>query len=367
MIIGFVGNPGSGKTYDAVRKILDNLRLGRIVYTNIDGLEIPECQESIKALCGISDYALQRQLKIFEPGQLEDFWNHVEPGSLIVIDEIQKLFSNRDWQTDKNRQFGFWASTHRHQGFDLILISQRPERIDAAVRALFEWCYFYRKMNFFGSLVQQKYLCYAYPGEDTSGPPLKKTVKEYNPRVFRCYKSYAGKDVKELGIMQHVNVLKHPVFFILPLVLCFTLYMVFFRSSFKDGDLFGTKAQLASIDTKSKTPPPAPKSSPVSIDKPPPATPAPAPTVSPEVASSWQSLSVIRSWSGDLVTELVVFDGALVPVDRFPYEVRRSGRAIYALIPVSDQSKIKGREQSEPLENPNLEPEPMDNLLTSSS
>ena len=36
MIVGFVGTPGSGKSYDAVKKILFNLKKGRHVYTNID-------------------------------------------------------------------------------------------------------------------------------------------------------------------------------------------------------------------------------------------------------------------------------------------------------------------------------------------
>lgn len=342
MIIGFVGNPGSGKTYDAVRKILSNLQKGRVVYTNIDGIEKPECQEAIKALCGLSDLALTRQLKILESNQLEDFWNHVEPGSLIVLDEIQKIFGTRDWQTDKNKQFGYWASTHRHQGFDVVLISQRPERIDSAVRALFEWCYFYRKMNFFGGMVQHKYLCYAYPGEDTSGPPLKKSVKEYNRSVFRCYKSYTGKDVKELGIMQHVNVLKHPIFFLLPLVLCFTLYMVFFRSSFKDGDLFGSKKQLATIDAQRKVPPKkevAHESKPVSSA---PVDSAP----SDDALSSWALLSVVRTWRDNTLIEQIVFNGSLIPVDLLPYKIRRSGRSIYAFIPISMQDSMAQRQEN---------------------
>ncbi|MDW7772526.1 MAG: zonular occludens toxin domain-containing protein [Desulfobulbaceae bacterium] len=246
MIIGFVGNPGSGKTYDGVRKIIDNLRLGRVVFTNIDGMDKKECQEAIKSVACLSDYALARQLHFLNKDQIEDFWNHVEPGSLVVLDEIHKYFSSRDWQETKNKQFGYWASTHRHQGFDLILISQRPERIDSAVRSLFEWCYFYRKVNFFGGAVQKKYLRYSYPGEDISGPPLAKSTRTYYPQIFPCYKSYIGKDVKELGIMTHVNVLKHPVFFLIPLVFGLCLYLVFFKSSFKDGDLFGAQKMLAS-------------------------------------------------------------------------------------------------------------------------
>lgn len=256
MIIGFAGTPGSGKTYEAVKKILDNLQWGRVVYTNIDGIMDPACQEMIKATCNLSDLALKKQLHWLEESQVPEFWMHVEPGSLIVLDEVQKVFSSREWQTAKNNMFASWASTHRHQGFDLVLISQAVERIDSAVRALYEWTYVFRKMNFFGSAVQRKYICYAYGGDDTGGDPLKKTVRTYDPTVFACYKSYVTKDVKELGVMQHVNVLKHPVFFAIPIVLAFTLYMLFSKSSFATGDLFGADkvmkqyAQQKSMTTK---------------------------------------------------------------------------------------------------------------------
>lgn len=254
MIIGFAGTPGSGKTYEAVKKITDNLMMGRIVYTNIDGIADPECLEMIKSYCGLSDLALAKQLQVLEPHQLEDFWMHVPPGCLIVIDEVQKVFSSREWQTAKNNAFASWASTHRHNGYDVVLITQAIERVDSAVRSLLEWTYVFRKVNFFGGAVQKKYLCYSYGGEDTAGPPLKKSVRTYNPLVFRCYKSYVSKDVKELGIMQHVNVLKHPVFFAIPIVLCFTLYMLFGKSSIGTGDIFGSKAAMAAYEQRKGTP-----------------------------------------------------------------------------------------------------------------
>jgi len=254
MIIGFAGTPGSGKTYEAVQKILDNLQWGRIVFTNIDGITDPPCLEMIKSYCGLSDLALKKQLHFLEEGQIADFWMHVIPGSLIVLDEVQKVFGSREWQTAKNNAFASWASTHRHNGFDVVLISQAVERIDSAVRALFEWTYVFRKVNFFGSAVQKKYLCYSYGGDDTTGSPLKKSVRTYNPQVFLCYKSYVAKDVKELGIMQHVNVLKHPVFFAIPVVLFFTLYMLFGKSSLATGDLFGSKQAMTAYQQKKTTP-----------------------------------------------------------------------------------------------------------------
>ena len=252
MIIGFTGTPGSGKTYEAVEKILDNLMKGKIIYTNIDGMFDPECQEMIKSYCNLSDLALTIQLKQLEPDQIADFWMHIEPRCLVVLDEIHKWFSNRDWNDPKNKQFGYWASTHRHYGYEVVLITQNIERVDAAVRSLLEWNYVYRKVNFLGSAVQRFYLCYSYGGDDTSGRPLATNKRRYKPAIFRCYKSYVSSDIKEMPIMQHVNVLKHPVFAIIPIVLCLTIYMVFYKSSLGTGDLFGTDKVTANFEASRK-------------------------------------------------------------------------------------------------------------------
>ncbi|WP_420208017.1 zonular occludens toxin domain-containing protein [Candidatus Electronema sp. JC] len=251
MITAFTGTPGSGKSYDAVRKILDNLRKGRVIYTNIRGMDSPECFEMIKLVARISDYGLAKHLRFLADEECKEFWLHVEPGSLIVLDEVQNIFNARDWQSKANVQFNAWASTHRHHGYDVILITQSIMRLDTAVRALVEWSYVYRKINFFGSLIQQKYICYAFAGEDTAGKPLGKTPHTYDPQIFLCYQSYVSKDIKEMGVMSHVNVLKHPIFYAIPLVFCFFVYMLS-KSGLIHGDLFGTEKIAAEAEARAK-------------------------------------------------------------------------------------------------------------------
>ncbi len=241
MIIALTGTPGSGKTYDAVRKIINNLMMGRVVFTNVEGMNDPLCLEMIKVVTGLSDCALADRLHFFEEEQLADFWNHVIPGAMIVLDEVQNIFSSREWQSQKNLGFNSWASTHRHNGFDVFLITQNIMRLDTAVRALVEWTYVYRKVNFFGSLVKKSYLRHAYGGEDVRGAALGKNTRIYQDHIFRCYKSYVAADVKEIGVMKHVNVLKHPIFYAIPLI--FSAFLYFFsQSGFVSGDLFGNKS-----------------------------------------------------------------------------------------------------------------------------
>lgn len=238
MIICFEGTPGSGKSYEAVRKITDNLKLGRTVYTNIDGIDLQNNRESIKSYCGLSDYELETRLIFMPHFQINEFWLHVKKGSVILIDEVHKWFSARDWASEKNKGFAEWASTHRHEGFDVILITQKLEKIDSHVRSLIEWTYRYKKLNMFGSLVQQKYKRASFCGDDTTGKPLDNKIYSYDKRIFHCYKSFSSDDVKELGIMKHSNILKHPVFLLIPLsLIAFTF--LFFRSGFSKGHILG--------------------------------------------------------------------------------------------------------------------------------
>jgi zona occludens toxin (predicted ATPase) len=251
MIICFEGTPGSGKSYEAVKKIVDNLKLGRTIYTNIEGFDDPAKRESIKSYCGLDDYELETRL-IFLPYHLiHEFWNHTKSGSLIVLDEVHKYFSARDWQKKSNQEFANWASTHRHHGFDVVLITQNLEKVDAHVRGLVEWTYRYRKLNMFGSAVKMKYKRESFMGDDTTGQPLDRKIYTYDPRIFSCYKSFVSQDVKELGIMKHANILRHPIFLLIPLAFIAALFFLS-KSSLATGDLFGSKKKAHSVQGQSK-------------------------------------------------------------------------------------------------------------------
>jgi len=246
MISAFVGTPGSGKSYEAVQKILENLKLGRKCYTNIEGMDTEKAKEAIKLYCNLTDYQLHVLLNHLDEEQALCFWDHCLPGSLVLIDEIHKLFSNRDWKEDKNRLFTEWSSTHRHEGFDVVLITQDIEKVDKHARSLVEWTYFFRKVNFMGGKVSKKYLCYAYSGDNhTNSRPIGKSVRTYDVRVFACYSSYVAAGTVEKSFMKHVNIFRHPVFYAIPVVLVVFLF-IFSKSGFRNGDLFSTPEAQAS-------------------------------------------------------------------------------------------------------------------------
>jgi len=92
MILCYQGSPGSGKTYDAVNRVIENLKRGRVVYTNIDGLDDSLNREVIKVLTNLDDFELSKRLVYLTSDQICCFWKHVKSGSMIVIDEIFVLF-----------------------------------------------------------------------------------------------------------------------------------------------------------------------------------------------------------------------------------------------------------------------------------
>lgn len=236
MIICFEGVPGTGKTYDAVRKVVDNLKAGRVVYTNIDGFEKPEKREFIRQMHDIDDITMQLNLIYLGKEKMQYFWRYVKQGSIIVIDEVHKLFSNRNWASNENKEMSEWASTHRHYGFDVVLLTQAVEKIDSHVRSLIEWTYRYRKVNFFGSFVKNRYIVYAFTGDDTSGKPISSKTHTYDPVIFHCYDSFVSQDIKELKVMTHTNILRHPIFYAVP-VLIIIFIIVFSKSSFIHGSI----------------------------------------------------------------------------------------------------------------------------------
>jgi len=249
MIISHVGTPGSGKSYEAVVKILDNIKLGRRVYTNIEGLDQPRQRRAIADYCNIYDYQLEKCLNFLTQEQAKNFWRHCETGSLIVIDEIHKLFSNRDWSSPDNVGFTNYCSTHRHDGMDIIFITQDIEKVDKHARSLIEWTYFYRKMNQFGQAVSSRYTVYSFMGDNHQGKALGTNVKKYNPKIFPCYSSYFADGIQEKTFQKHFNVLKHPVFYAIPVVLGLVIYL-FSQSSFKDGKLINVPTTESIMGTK---------------------------------------------------------------------------------------------------------------------
>lgn len=118
MIYLFTGSPGSGKTLSAMEFIeqCQKEAPGRIIYSaNIEGMCMP-------GVLPLDDEGIRR-------------WHEVcEPNSLIVVDEAQRYW--RAQRSGDPSQAVIEMETHRHDGIDIVLMTQHPTFLHANIRKL---------------------------------------------------------------------------------------------------------------------------------------------------------------------------------------------------------------------------------------
>ena len=171
MITIITGVPGDGKTLYAVDQILRPLvgstiqgevdgaavTIDRIVYSNINGL--------------VLDHEL---IDGSDTGGLRNWQEWAKPGSVIVFDEVQKVWPPRA-NGSKVPPDIMALETHRHMGVDFVLITQGPALIDRNLHMLcgrhlhvrrvanlplatvYEWDAMSRTLNYKSSVRRHKY------------------------------------------------------------------------------------------------------------------------------------------------------------------------------------------------------------------
>lgn len=145
----YTGTPGSGKSYNACRRIfwwlkkrknnnvIANFAInrdyfkkykfnGQFYFFQEDALNVPNILDFAKTM--------------HEPGK--------ESQTLLVFDEASLIFNARDWASDKDRKewLKFFAQ-HRKFGYEIIFICQDDRQLDRQIRALVEYEKIHRKVS----------------------------------------------------------------------------------------------------------------------------------------------------------------------------------------------------------------------------
>lgn len=120
MITLITATPGSGKTLYSIGLIWEALEKGRLVFTNINGLQVDKFPNS----------------QNLQPAP--DDWRDTPEGSLVFYDECQQVHLY-----PSTGKIGAVADaritameTHRHTGHDLVFITQAPTFVHHHVRKL---------------------------------------------------------------------------------------------------------------------------------------------------------------------------------------------------------------------------------------
>lgn len=113
MLILITGQPGAGKTLYALQFVQKMAADGNrpVFYSGIKDLALPWTE--------------------IDPTQ----WPKVPDGSIVVIDECQRVFRPRMHGSDVPKHVSE-LETHRHRGIDIVLITQHPMLLDANARRL---------------------------------------------------------------------------------------------------------------------------------------------------------------------------------------------------------------------------------------
>jgi zona occludens toxin len=181
MITLITGAPGSGKTLYCVDKLLQSLvgtvvsgedesgavlQIERIIYSNISGLVLPHV--------------------LVDRVWLEALQVNRTVGCVVAYDEVQRVWPNRPTGSKKPPAVEY-LETHRHDGIDLILLTQNPQLLDPAVRALVGRHLHVRKLAALPTaLIYEWDACSSGLNFKNA---LKKTSYLYSRKAFNLYQS----------------------------------------------------------------------------------------------------------------------------------------------------------------------------------
>ena len=243
MIEMLEGVPGSGKSYYAVtERLLKWVRSGRRVYVYVDGFYL----DRLALFEGVEMAVLETQITLWHSGEdVKAGLLQVEPGSAVLIDEVQTVFRSKD-KTDP--QLLRWLETHRHRGIDLVLMCQQYGQVTLGVNRLVEATTKFRRLDRFG--LKNRYQA-SVRGNPEELDVIRMFSGKYEPKLYAYYSSYSSATVRETA--RGGSILKSPTLLVGGLGLVVAVGWFAFG-----GWLSGAKPIPAAAVSKLPAPPPLP-------------------------------------------------------------------------------------------------------------
>jgi len=140
---------------------------------------------------------------------------------MVVLDEAQNIFNNREWQNKANMECARYLMEHRHYGHKVIMITPAIDSLDASIRRVAEFTY---KNKSFSALGNAKTVrCAIIDQCNMTREPLQVIQWRHDARIYQCYSSYFAEGTTEKKI--RVNPLMDTKLYLLLIVII--LSMVF--------------------------------------------------------------------------------------------------------------------------------------------
>jgi zona occludens toxin (predicted ATPase) len=329
MIEMLEGVPGSGKSYYAVsERLLKWVRAGRRVYVFVDGFYL----DRLALFEGMDVSQLEQQITLWMTSEdVKAGLLQVEPGSAVLIDEVQTVFRSKD-KTDP--QLLRWLETHRHRGIDLVLMCQQYGQVTLGVNRLVEVTTKFRRLDRFG--LKNRYQA-SVRGNPEELDVIRMFSGKYEPKLYAYYSSYASATVRETA--RGGSILKSPTLIIGGLGLVVAVAWFAFG-----GWLSGVKPVPAVAVSTLSPPPPLPAAQ---VSQP----LAPVPVVVPLVVRPVRIQGGMTTIRGGTVEWLWVSeDGRLMTEDEIAGESGGtvSSRLVRGVRVLSGTGVLSGGTRSEP-------------------
>lgn len=193
MIVIRTGLPGAGKSLFALHDYVVRPPVGSAPSSRvIDGVSVP-IQVFVSGFSGLDFDRLPGVVALDEPTR----WMDCPPGSVVVIDEAQRLFRPRSPGAPVPEHVSA-LETHRHLGIDIVLITQDPMLLDAHVRRL-AGEHFHLKRTFgLNSSTQYRWQeCKQDPRDYHAKKEAEKSRRKFPKNIYSYYKSAEVHTVKK--------------------------------------------------------------------------------------------------------------------------------------------------------------------------
>ncbi|WP_109064063.1 zonular occludens toxin domain-containing protein [Aggregatibacter kilianii] len=232
MIFSYSGKPGGGKTYEAFKTaVLAKLAEGRNVVTNIVGLDEDtitgyiidklgkEPEKIGKLVCVTDDQVIADDFFYYKGAQ--DGETTVQPGDVVVIDEVWRVF--KDVKKIGERRESFIAE-HRHfvgadgKPCELHVINQDVSEIPKFIKNRLEACYEMTKLSAVGANNRYRVDVFSSP-KMYKKQLLGTSFSKYESEIYQLYKSFDG-NFKDFGKLDNrTNGFRSPKFIGLSILL----------------------------------------------------------------------------------------------------------------------------------------------------
>lgn len=150
MITCFTGTPGSGKSLHVAKELRDHLRRRNTLTITNYPINPPSGTRSELVCLDSVDFGLLDVLDAYQEWRDRTGLPVKEGQVLLVIDECQLVFSNRDWQKPDRKAWISFFTQHRKLGFNVYLVVQDLGMVDKQIRSIIEYECNHFKAGLFG-------------------------------------------------------------------------------------------------------------------------------------------------------------------------------------------------------------------------